>query len=312
MKHISRVRLLLAIAASLAMLLFSGLVAGGRIRESVQKLTEKKTELENEYERRRKIEDSRADYENQTVIFDADYEAMTALYPTRITQNNQILFLKGIEDEFGIRIASASYTEPEVLYRFHYLAAGNRESYSLVRSTIQFPMQLSYEEWKRFIAYIEETNGCVVIESVSADYDSAESMVDANVTISQYAVTGDDREGTEMTTEVETGGDNIFYSGIDLRIGEAASATLQDYYPSGSGYGTNTAQDSYSGAGNVTFGGGETVYVGDTEPGTDDRYAGDTEQENTQDGTYAQEQTENNAGGTADNGTSSGIRNSLR
>ncbi len=178
------------------------------------------TTLTAERDRLKKIEDASGDYEGQTRKFSEAFDEITAHYPADITQNNQLLFLKSIEDEFGIRIASASYTEPETIYRFQYLAPGNNESYSLIRSTVQFPMRIAYSEWKRFITYIEETDGCDVIESVMADYDETESLVDVDVTISQYAIKGDDRQDTALTTDVETGTDNIFFSNAVLSTGE--------------------------------------------------------------------------------------------
>ena len=213
MKGLSRGKLILVLAISFVMLVLSGLVVGGKIRDMIEDLEGKKTELTAEYDRLKKIDDSRSDYEAQTAKFDEQYAAMTGKYPTAITQNDQILFLRNIEDTFDLRIASASYTSPELVYQFQYLPPGNEESYRLVRSTIQFPMSLSYDEWKRFIDFIGETDGCDVIESVSADYDDDTKLVNVDMNILQYAITGADRLRVENATEVEIGTDNIFSSG---------------------------------------------------------------------------------------------------
>ncbi|MCR5674501.1 MAG: hypothetical protein K6G16_02205 [Lachnospiraceae bacterium] len=220
MRKLPKRRMLLVIAAAFTMLLFSGLVVGGQIREASAKLGEQRDALLAERDRLSKINSARGDYEDQTKRFDESYETMISRFPARITQNNQILFLRNVEDEFGIRIVSASYTDPEEVYQFQSLAPGNEEGYRLMRSTLQFPMTLSYAEWKRFIAYIAETDGREVIESVSADYDVSGSLVDADVTLLQYAITGNDRQDAESTTEVETGTDNIFSSGARFYTGE--------------------------------------------------------------------------------------------
>ncbi|MCR4763623.1 MAG: hypothetical protein K5696_08830 [Lachnospiraceae bacterium] len=297
MKNLSRSRLLLVVVISIVMLLFSGLVVGGAIREAIRTLEKQRTELQAEYERRKKIDDSRSDYQAQTARFDKQYEEMTAAYPAAISQNNQILFLRGVEDEFHIRIPSASYTEPETLYRFQYLAPGNQSGYELIRSTIQFPMSLTYPEWKRFISYIEETKGRDVIETVSADYNENESLVDVSVTISQYAITGDDRKDDEMTTEVETGTDNIF-SGANLKISTEPEPSNDysdySYVVKESGYettGDGSNDGFYAENGEETVADGEAAALSE-----------DGGEETTQTG-------ENEAG---DNLPQTGIRNNLR
>ena len=310
MKKLTQGRLILTLGIALAMLLLSGLGIAGVIREEIKKLDAERTTLSAERDRLKKIEDSRADYEGQTARFSEAFDAVTARFPADITQNNQLLFLKGIEDEFGIRIASASYTEPEAIYRFQYLAPGNNESYSLIRSTVQFPIRISYDEWKRFITYIEETDGRDVIETVMADYDMTESLVDADVTISQYAIRGDDRSDQELTTEVETGTDNIFSSPARL-------ITMEEEYGDESPEGPpvphlnpvfepGAAQEALSPEETEETEGGETAENGEsTEDGGDG-----SSDENGEEG-ETEEETSSSDADTAKSGPT-GIRNSIR
>ncbi|MBR5116716.1 MAG: hypothetical protein IK096_06585 [Lachnospiraceae bacterium] len=309
MKKLTQGKLLITLLIALAMMLISGLGIAGVIRDQSKKLDEEKATLTTERDRLKKIEDSRADYQDQTKRFSDACEEITAHYPADITQNNQLLFLKGIEDEFGLRIASASYTEPEAIYRFQYLAPGNNESYSLVRSTVQFPIRLSYDEWKRFIAYIEETDGCDVIETVMADYDMTESLVDADVTICQYAIRGDDRQNDDMTTEVDTGTDNIFSSNARLSTGEEnpddeGSSPLVPHLDAGLLPVTAESDETQDGS-ELTEGEDLTGEDG-TEPSDETGEEGDTEADGTEEEGVTQE---------ADAGKSSGpsgIRNSIR
>ena len=219
MKEVSRSRLLIVLGIALAMILFSILVVDSRIKDASDEISVRHDELQSEYDRLKKIDDSSGEYTVQTDKFNAAYDQMIGEFPCGITQNNQIMFLRGVEDEFDLRITTASYTDPEAVYQFLSVMPGNQEGYTLVRSTLQFPMQLSYSEWKRFIKYLEESGGLQVLETVSASYDNSNGMVDADVTISEYAITGDDRKEVQKETEVETGTDNIFYSGSPLSAG---------------------------------------------------------------------------------------------
>ncbi len=234
MKYLSKQRLFLAIATAIAILALAGIGIAGRIRAAAQNMEQEREELSAEYDRRKKIDDTRKEYQAQTEAFDRAYEEITAKYPNGITQNNQLMFLREIEDEFGLRITSASYTDAEILYRFRYTAPGNSEPYSLVRSTMQFPVELSYDEWKRFIRYIEETDGCDVIQTMIADYDDKGSKVSADVTVCQYAIIGDDREVDEVTSEVSAGAENIFYAnGVNMNVGQEEEESGNTETPGG-------------------------------------------------------------------------------
>ena len=252
MKYLSKQRLFLAVATAVAILAVAGFGIASRVKTAAADLEKEREELSAEYDRRKKIDNTRKEYKAQTDAFDRAYELITAKYPNGITQNNQLMFLREIEDEFGLRITSASYTDAEILYRFRSTAPGNSEPYSLVRSTMQFPVELSYDEWKRFIRYIEETDGCDVIQTMIADYDDSGSRVSADVTICQYAIIGDDREVEELTAEVSAGTDNIFYAqGISMDMGmeaEREEVSGQEYINVSYGDGgfTDYSTDDYS------------------------------------------------------------------
>lgn len=231
MKGISKSRMLIVLGIALVMVLFSLLIVDSRIQEASDELAVQQAQLQTEYDRLKKIDDARADYTSQTEKFNTAYAGIIEDFPAAITQNNQIMFLRDIEDEFNVRIQTASYTDPEVVYQFQSIMPGNKEGYTLVRSTLQFPMQLSYEEWKRFIAYLEESGGRQVLETVSTDYDRSSGLVNADVTISEYAIAGDDRLPSETETEVEIGTTNIFHSDSPL----SAEAGYQTYNASGAG-----------------------------------------------------------------------------
>ncbi len=88
MKYLSKQRLFLAVATAVAILAVAGFGIASRVKTAAADLEKEREELSAEYDRRKKIDNTRKEYKAQTDAFDRAYELITAKYPNGITQNN--------------------------------------------------------------------------------------------------------------------------------------------------------------------------------------------------------------------------------
>lgn len=244
MKMTSRDKELIFLALSLGIVAASWFFGAKNLEKKTAEVISRKEELQQEYDERMRILAKKDEYIQTTKDYNEAYQLMLTQYPGDISQVQQIMFVTGLEERFDTQVVSVSYTDPADIYQFQTTDPGNMAPYTLAVSTLQIPVELDYKQWKEFLDYVFSYQDKNTISDISASYNTEANVVDATVTMYQYAIRGEGRVFEEPKITVPIGTDNIFRSGTALSYDggavEQIEAIKKDYdcyimlYPSAS------------------------------------------------------------------------------
>lgn len=122
--------------------------------------------------------------------------------------------VEAVENEAG-EVATESTTEAAVA------ETSDENAYTGINDLVgrdtelSLSYQVQYEEFKKFLAYIRDYEDRIVIKEISALYSQDSGLVSGNMTLSQYAILGDDRVLPDVITGLDDellGKDNVFTS----------------------------------------------------------------------------------------------------
>lgn len=227
MRMTSRDKELLFLALSVGIVAASWFGGARLIKEKTAEVEAQREELSQEYEEHLRVLEKKEQYLQYTSDYNGAFTMMLNDFPGGISQAQQILFVTQLEEEFHTQVTSVSYTDETPIYGFESIEPKNSSPYTLVTSVVQIPVQLEYTEWKRFIDFIFSYPEKNTIPELSAQFDAASGMVNANVTLYQYAITGEDREFKEGQAAAPVGTDNIFISGTPLSYGGSKAEQIE-------------------------------------------------------------------------------------
>ena len=234
MKMTSRDKELLFLSISLGIVAASWFGGARLIRQKTEEMKARQAELQAEYEDRLRVLQRKDEYIRDTEDYNDAYTLMISQFPGGIAQDQQILFVTKLEEEFHTQVTSVSYSDEAPVYQFQSIEPENGSPYTLTGSVVQIPVQLDYSEWKRFIDFIFTYADKNTMPQVSAQFDAASGKVNASITLNQFAITGENRPfDQEGVATVPIGTDNIFTSGTPLSYGgtktEQIEAIKNDY-----------------------------------------------------------------------------------
>jgi hypothetical protein len=227
LKLTSRDKELIVLLVSCGIVAVSWFFGAQKIREMTDELEVKNNQLSEEYNRKMRILEKKEQYLQDTENYNQAYQLMMEQYPGGLAQDQQILFVTNLEREFDTQIVSVSYSDPESIYTFQTVEPQNVNPYELERSTLSVPVDITYDEWKRLIEYIFAYQDKDTIPGISSSYDAASGLVNAQVTMQQYAITGEDIPFEQQQAEAPAGTDNIFTSGSPLAYGGSVTEQIQ-------------------------------------------------------------------------------------
>ena len=233
MKITSRDKELIFLVLSIGIVAASWFLGAKNIEKKTEEMTARKEELRQEYDERIRILQQKDEYIQKTKDYNEAYTLMLGRYPGDISQVQQIMFVTGLEERFDTQVVSVSYTDPAEIYQFQTTEQGNIMPYTLAMSTLQIPVSLEYGKWKDLLDYVFSYQDKNTIPQITASYNQETNVVDATVTMYQYAVRGEDRIFEEPKITVPIGTDNIFRSGTALSYNggtvEQIEAIKSDY-----------------------------------------------------------------------------------
>lgn len=198
------------------------------IREKIGEVRIHKEQLQKEYEDHIKVLEKKDQYQEDIKNYNENYQCMLSEYPASITQENQIVFTAGLEERFNTQIVSVSYTDEAELYTFQSLEKGNKKPYCLTVSTLEIPIELTYSQWKEFLEYIDSYPYKNTMPSVSARFDSRTGIVNAVVTLNQYAIKGENRLMETQDLRIPVGTDSIFLASTPLSYEGARTEQIEE------------------------------------------------------------------------------------
>lgn len=190
------------------------------------------------------------EYEKQAKEYDSKYEEILGEFDTGLSNESQIMDLYNMQTKRNVLVTTATLADPEETYAFDGSlttaemtaqtqttdANGNViESDPIITSTAidssyrgvscdeSFTMEGTYADVKEALKDIVDGSKRRVPTTISFTYDSTTEIISCTATISEYAITGDDRKQNKVDIpSTATGRDNIFLNGLGAQVPTAA------------------------------------------------------------------------------------------
>lgn len=152
-------------------------------------------------------------------------------YKTGFSQPDSIMFVNELENSNDIWLRQVGLTDTVPLYSFGKITSSNpqlsgKKVYNTnmigYKTNITLTYEVSYENLKEFLKFLNTYESKCSIENITMNYNANSSTVNGNMTISEYTITGENREYLPKAIKSKKlGTDNIFFSdlspsGIDL------------------------------------------------------------------------------------------------
>lgn len=179
-----------------------------------------------------------------------------------LNQDNTIMLVKDLEDTTDVWIARLSFQEEEVVFgeaaaegeaadgtgdvaatdatdgtaaEGGEAEAAGPASIQGVRQDLNIDYAASYDNFKRFIEYIQNYDERLFISSINATYSVDSGLVGGSIVLSQYAILGTDKEyKAPEISNVQLGTDTIFKTGTTLLAPDSDEITESTTQPESS------------------------------------------------------------------------------
>lgn len=175
-----------------------------------------------------------AEYENRIAEAQVTYNETVNKFFGGLNQDNTIMMIKDLEDASDVWIARVSFQDGTVVFGGENIAEedigeesadttdeGTEPTASTVISGLRQDLNIDYaakyNDFKRFIEYVQNYDERLFITSINASYGVDTGLVGGSIVLSQFAVTGTDKEyEAPDLSNVHIGNDMIFKSGSSL------------------------------------------------------------------------------------------------
>ena len=219
------------------------------------KLNEEISELQQKVTHYTDIYNNMESYESQIAEAQTKYNETCNKLFGGLNQDNTIMMVKDLENATDVWIARLSFTEEDVVFG-EGIADANAEgtettegaeavaddgseaapaSMQGVRQDLNIDYAASYDNFKRFIEYIENHDERLFISSINATYSVDSGLVGGSMVLSQYAILGTDKEyKAPEISNVQLGTDTIFKTGTTLLAPDSDEITESTTQPESS------------------------------------------------------------------------------
>lgn len=175
---------------------------------------------------------NREQYIKDTENYKQEYQAILDEFPSEIYQENTIMYLQGIKDEYKFDFPSVTMGEEQLFYTLGTGAVGDAtlgDSSTTTETTVtdgtavagsdnyncysaNFPVTYSgsYKDLKDVIDYIQGGDFRMTVDSISIAFDEETGNYTGDMSFTSYAVNGGDRTTDQVDVNVQKGKDNIF------------------------------------------------------------------------------------------------------
>ena len=192
-----------------------------------------------------------------------------------LNQDNTIMMVKDLEDTTDVWIARLSFQEEEVVFgeaaaegeaadgtgdvaatdatdgtaaEGGEAEAAGPASIQGVRQDLNIDYAASYDNFKRFIEYIQNYDERLFISSINATYSVDSGLVGGSIVLSQYAILGTDKEyKAPEINDVQLGNDTIFKTGTTLLAPDSGEGLESPALPEGGEAGGEGSESSTEG-----------------------------------------------------------------
>lgn len=229
-------------------------------------LTDEISELQQRVTHYTEIYNNMESYEGKIAEAQTKYNETCNKLFGGLNQDNTIMMVKDLEDTTDVWIARLSFQEEEVVFgeaaaegeAVDAAADGTGDvaateatdgtaaeggeaevagpaSIQGVRQDLNIDYAASYDNFKRFIEYIENYDERLFISSINATYSVDSGLVGGSIVLSQYAILGTDKEyKAPEISNVQLGTDTIFKTGTTLLAPDSDEITESTTQPESS------------------------------------------------------------------------------
>ncbi len=179
-------------------------------------------------------DNNRQQYIDDTATYEAEYEAILAEFPSELYQENTIMYLQGIKDEYEFTFPTVTMSEETLFYTLGTGAAGDvtledtstettdedgtvtssGNTYNCYSASFPVTYEGDYDDIKSVIEYIETGDYRMTVDSIDISFDEGTGLYTGSMVFSSYAVYGEERVTDQVDVNVQTGKDNIFGSPV--------------------------------------------------------------------------------------------------
>lgn len=196
-----------------------------------KEILKEKDERESYYNELKEKDVNRQQYIDDTAEYEAKYTEILEEFPSELYQENTIMYIEGIKNEYDFDFPSVTMGEETLFYTMGTgatgdasldggtstdAAAGTEEGadtegkYNCYSATFPTTYAGSYDNVKEVIDYIENSEFRMTVDSISIAFDEETGLYTGDMTFSSYAVSGGDRTTDQVDVNVDTGTNNIF------------------------------------------------------------------------------------------------------
>lgn len=194
---------------------------------------------------------NRDQYIKDTENYKKEYQAILDEFPSELYQENTIMYLQGIKDEYKFDFPSVTMGEEQLFYTLGTGAVGDAtlgdgaatdttaadttavdgsvasgDNYNCYSANFPVTYSGSYKDLKDVIDYIQGGDFRMTVDSISIAFDEESGKYTGDMSFTSYAVNGGDRTTDQVDVNVQNGKDNIF--GNPTKKSTATTTTSSD------------------------------------------------------------------------------------
>ena len=206
----------------------------GKIRDVQMELID----LKSEYKELTALQENSDVYENATEDLRKKTQELLMRFPEDLSQEATLMFIQNAENLFHISLYQLAFGEEVTLQLAQETETAQMNgaeltetgTYSAKSTSTVFTYEASYNDFKRFINYIEQFEDRMIISDLSASYMEETDQVHGSFTLIQYAICNPDRRLPETMVGLELGSENIFTEAEGKEVADTELFQQYDYF----------------------------------------------------------------------------------
>lgn len=224
MKQLNKYKAIICVLVGVIMVLLSYLYGFNTYRDKKAEVDEEVKTLDATYQRLKQMNDNKEKYVSDTAEYEAKYETLLKKYDADITYDSIIMDTVEMAEEAKVSVNSIALNPKAVVYQFGALPSKNPDNAQPNGLNLDFQglsasyvliVRGKYDGVKDFMENFCSNNAekRKIMTAEAFVYDGATENLTATLTISEFAISGNEREPKKVDIPTMPHGiDNIFYN----------------------------------------------------------------------------------------------------
>lgn len=231
MKDIKQYGPIIAILLGVALVILSYMYGLQAYNKKSDEVKEEIKTLEKEYKSLKTMYDNKAEYEKMKSEYEEKYEELISKYDADITDESVSMDLVDIEQKAKVFVITMSMQEKTSVYEFGAMASNNPDNpqptginagYAGLFKEYNVVAEGTYDNIKETLKAVINNSKRKVITSAAFSNDFSTGKVTVTMRINEYAVSGDDREASEVVIPPEEHSVGNIFGDDQIKTGEDA------------------------------------------------------------------------------------------